>query len=198
MSRDQRLMNASWFKPHLERLLNDRVKTLASWRQQTPALSGRTKNFENWLLVELIDRLWRSGKVDELRTNGHFDGKRVKASDVEGLSGRKGSAIHLSADISARLKRTGRIVSAEIKTGFARGVIIEDLLIVRHYNTRTVSDQAELAWVALLPASDSEERAAIKSFEKTYAKLQQEGQDFAFTRSDIRPWLITVSAFPRP
>jgi hypothetical protein len=105
-----------------------------------PALSGRTKNFENWLLVELVDRLWKSGLARDLRTNGHFREKKVKASDVKGLSGSKAKAVHLSADLSLRLRATGRIVSAEIKTGLARTEIFDDLKIVRHYNRREVSD----------------------------------------------------------
>jgi hypothetical protein len=55
-------MGKSWLEPHLTSLLIGRRDILDSWRRQVPALSGRTKNFENWLLVELVDRVSRSGK----------------------------------------------------------------------------------------------------------------------------------------
>lgn len=190
-------MTTSWLQPHLAGLLSDRVTTLANWRQQEPALSGRPKNFENWLLVELVDHLWRSGEFVEVRTNGQFDGKKVKASDVAGLSGKKAQAKHLSTDLSARLKSTNRTVSAEIKTGLAPGVIVEDLLIVRHCNNAKVTDHGELAWVALLPVHEAAFRSATKTVEKAFSRLEREGPDFTFIRKDVQPWLIVVSAVPR-
>jgi len=65
-------MKKSRLEPHLTSLLIDQKDTLDSWRSQVPTLSGRTKNFENWLLAELVDRVLRSGEVRDIRTNGHF------------------------------------------------------------------------------------------------------------------------------
>jgi hypothetical protein len=73
-------MKKSWIEPYLTTLLTERKDTLDSWRQQVPALSGRTKNFENWLLVELVDRVTRDGKARHVRTNGHFSETKIKAS----------------------------------------------------------------------------------------------------------------------
>ncbi|MEM2112279.1 MAG: hypothetical protein QXX08_10470 [Candidatus Bathyarchaeia archaeon] len=124
-------MKKSWFESHLTSLLVDRTDTLDSWRRQIPALSGRTKNFENWLLVELVDRVIRSGKIRAVRTNGHFSDAKIKASEVNGLSGRKSEAVHLSPDISIRLKKDDCIVSLEIKTGLAPKEIFNDIKIVK-------------------------------------------------------------------
>ena len=112
-------MKKSWLEPYLTSLLVDRTNTLDSWRRQIPALSGRTKNFENWLLVELVDRVSQSGKIRAVRTNGQFSDAKIKASEVDGLSGRKAKAVHLSPDISIRLKKEDRSISSEIKTGLA-------------------------------------------------------------------------------
>ena len=189
-------MRKSWLEPHLTALLSARRETLDNWRQQVPALSGRTKNFENWLLVELVDRISRSCKVRNLRTNGHFSDNKIKASEVEGLNGSKSKAVHLSADISVRLKAGNRIVSAEIKTGLAPNEIFDDLKIVKHYNKIGVSNQAEFAWVVLLPARDVERRSATKSFEKIYLRMQEANGDFGVMRREITPWLLSVVAVP--
>ena len=42
-------MRKSWLEPHLTSLLIDQKDTLDSWRSQVPTLSGRTKNFENFV-----------------------------------------------------------------------------------------------------------------------------------------------------
>ena len=187
-------MKKSWLEPHLTSLLVDRIDTLDSWRRQIPALSGRTKNFENWLLVELVDRVSRSGKIRAVRTNGHFSDKKVKASEIDGLSGRKSEAVHLSPDISIRLKTGGRIISSEIKTGLAPKEIFNDMEIVKHYRKTGVSNQAEFVWVVLLPDGEVERRSSAKSFEKIYLRMQKDNPDLSFVRREITSWLVLLVA----
>ena len=185
-------MRKSWLEPHLTSLLIDQKDTLDSWRSQVPTLSGRTKNFENWLLVELVDRALRSGEVRDIRTNGHFSDKKIKASEVDGLSGRKSKAVHLSPDISIRLKKGGRIVSSEIKTGLAPKEIFNDIKIVKHYKKKEVCDHAEFIWVVLLPDGEVERRSSGKSFEKIFQRMQQDYPEIFFLQKEIIPWLILV------
>jgi len=180
-------MRKSWLEPHLTSLLIDQKDVLNSWRRQVPALSGRTKNFENWLLVELVDRVSRSEKICDLRTNGHFSDKKIKASEVDGLSGSKSKAVHLSPDISIRLKTGNHIVSSEIKTGLAPKEIFNDLKIVKHYKRIGVCYQAEFVWVVLLPDGEVERRSSAKSLEKIYLRMQKDNPDFLFVRREIAP-----------
>jgi hypothetical protein len=187
-------MRKSWLEPHLTSLLIDRRNTLDSWRWQVPAFSGRTKNFENWLLVELVDRVSRSGKIRDLRTNGHFSDRKIKASEVDGLTGSKSKAVHLSPDISIRLKTGDRIISSEIKTGLAPNEIFNDMKIVKHYKKTGGSNQAEFAWVVLLPDGEVERRSSAKSFEKIYLRMQKDNPDLSFVRRKITPWLVLVVA----
>jgi hypothetical protein len=72
----------SWLQPHLEAVLKSRAEVLASWRQQRPTNAGRTKNFEGWLMVELVHHLMQTGYARELLTNGPFVKGKVKASDI--------------------------------------------------------------------------------------------------------------------
>jgi hypothetical protein len=51
--------------------------------------------------VELVDRVSRSGEIRDLRTNGHFSDKKIKASEV---GGSKSKAVHLNEIfVSARM-----------------------------------------------------------------------------------------------
>ncbi|MGH2362846.1 MAG: hypothetical protein ACRDGM_20150 [bacterium] len=184
----------SWLQPHLEAVLRKRCAVLSRWRDQLPTLQGRTKNFENWVLVELVHEVLETGFVREVRTNGHF-GPKVKRRDVRGLSGSKSKAKHLSADFSVRLP-SGRRLSAEIKTGLAPKELLNDLRIVQHYNNAGVADRAELGWVVLLPKIDKTWRSCMKTFEKTCAKVRDEFDDFLLKKTNITNWLILCVAVP--
>lgn len=187
-----RAMKKSWFEPYLTSLMVDQTDILDSWRQQIPALSGRTKNFENWLLVELVDRVSRSGKIRAVRTHGHFSDAKIKAREVDGLSGRKSEAVHLSPDISIRLKKTNFIISSEIKTGLAPKEILNDIKIVKHYKKKKVCNHAEFIWVVLLPDGVVEKQSSDNSFEKIFHTMQQDYPEISFVKKEIAPWLILV------
>jgi hypothetical protein len=141
------------------------------------------------------NQLLDTGFAREVRTNGHFAETKVKAKDVNGLSGSKAKATHLSADISVRLP-SGRCLSAEIKTGLAPQELLNDLRIVRHYNHARVADRAEFGWVVVLPEAEEARRSSVKTLEKSYAKLRDECDDFFFLRRDITPWLMSCVAVP--
>ena len=160
-------------------------------------MGGRTKNFENWVLVELVNELLHSGFAGEVRTNGHFAKAKVKAADVPDLRGRKGRATHLSPDISARLP-SGVRLSAEIKTGLTGIEILDDLRIVRHYNDQRIADRAEMGWVVLLPTTDKARKGSLKTFDRICADIQDKFRDFTLEVTNITEWLILVVAVPVP
>ncbi len=187
-------MAKSWLEPYITSLLTGKRDILDSWRRQIPALSGRTKNFENWLLVELVDRVSRLGKIQKLRTNGNLSGKQIKAREVDGLSTRKREAISLSPDISILLDKDGFTICSEIKTGLAGKELLDDLKIVKHYKKKRICKQSEFVWVVLLPVGDIENRRSTKSFEKIYLRMQKDNSDLSFVRREITPWLVLVVA----
>ncbi len=188
-------MAKSLLEPYVTSLLTDKKGILDHWRRQKLTLSNRTKNFENWLLVELVDRLLQTGKIIDLKTNGNLSGKKIKACDVAGLNNRKFKAVHLSPDIDIRLK-DGFTITSEIKTGLAPKDLLNDLKIVKHYKKIGLSKQIEFVWVTLLPAEDIFERRAAKSFEKTYQGMldDKHNNDLSFIRKEITPWMILVVA----
>ena len=185
----------SWLQPHLDTVLRKHRSVLSSWRRQLPTLQGRTKNFETWLVVELVHQLLHTGFAQEVRTNGHFAQRKVRAGEVSRLGGSKAKAKYLSADLSVRLPSSRRL-SAEIKTGLAPKELLNDLRIVRHYNVTGVADRAEFGWVVLLPEAEETRKSALKTFEKTFAKLASEHKDYRLKRTDVTPWLISCVAVP--
>lgn len=187
-------MTKSWLEPHITSLLTDKKNILDSWRRQMPTIQGRTKNFENWLLVELVNRISKIDDVQKLRTNGNLSEIKIKAAEVNGLSGKKSEATHLSPDISILLAKDDVIICSEIKTGLARKELLNDLKIVQHYRNIGVCKQGEFVWVVLLPAGEIENRRSAKSFEKTYETMLENSQDFSFIKKEITPWLILVVA----
>jgi hypothetical protein len=74
--------------------------------------------------------------------------------------------------------------------------VFDDIKIIKHYNKIGVSNQAEFAWVVLLPDGDAERHSATKSFEKLYLKMQQTNPDLGFIRREIAPWLLGIVAVP--
>ena len=189
----QKMNERSWLAPHLDRVLRRRRAVLSSWRDQLPTLQGRTRNFENWLLVELVHDLLQQGF--EVRTNGQFDERRVAPREVYGLSGRKARAMNLSADLTVRSRKG--CFSAEIKTGLAAARILDDLRIVKHYNDARITNRAEFGWVSILPKDTERRAAALKSVEKILTRIRSEPVNFAVKRTDIEKWLICCVVWPQ-
>lgn len=197
------LNTASWLQPHLESVLrNDRaVAVLSSWRKQLPALSGRMKNFENWLLVELAHDVRDGARV--VLTNGFFaEGtdalapKRVKARDVRGLRGAASKATYLSADLSVRPKSGGYLI-AEIKTGMAKVELLDDLKRVRFYKQAGIATQAEVGWVVMLATDSTARRAGQEAFEKIRRELNGK-PDVLMKVTEITDWLLACTILPTP
>ncbi len=164
------MKSESWLLPHLTQSLRRRQSVLSSWRDQQPTLGGRIRNFENWLLVELVHELVSAGF--EVRTNGQFDERKVAPANVPNLSGRKALAKNLSADLAVR--SGSRTYSAEIKTGLDRARILDDLRIVKHYHDAKIANRCELAWVTLMPRDSGGHASALKSVSRTISEIQRE------------------------
>ena len=171
---------------HLKTVLEDRVPVLDAWRRQKMSVRRRPKNFENWLLVELVHHLWQKGVVDEVQTNGLVDGLPLKAAGLASrVRGPKAQSGTLSPDLSFRIKTHG-IVDVEIKTGVSHTDIIDDLEVVRFYSEKGRA-RPEFAWVILIPEDAELEAAVTKGMNNIQTKARLSGIRFEFT--EIKPWL---------
>ena len=201
--------SSSWLWPHFKSILGQHEQTLSSWCKQVPTQQGRIKNFENWLLVELVHKLAESTDVKEVRTNGHFTEKKISVRDVERrlgekLKGSKAKANNLSADISIKYHEinpaTGKniVKSAEIKTGLSPIEIMDDLLIVKYYNVALISDQAEFGWVVLLPKDEKGRESSQKTYEKITKAIETKCTYFTLLKSDKKDsgWLLFCVTVP--
>lgn len=200
---DQFMGTDSWLQPHLESVLRDGCSVLSSWRSQLPTLAGRTKNFENWILVQLNHQLLRTGFARLVLTNGFFaDGqdtlapKRIRAADVPDLRGSKSKATYISADLSVRPASgaSGNYLIAELKTGMAAVELLDDLRLVRFYREKGIADRAELGWIVVLPTDDALP-SYVKTFEKTCERLKKE-RDVLLRKTIITEWLLACVVVP--
>ena len=71
------LKETKWFEKIVNNLLTDQVNVLNQWRKQELTTSQRVKNFENWLLVELVCKLRENG-VEHIKTNGVIKSRSYK------------------------------------------------------------------------------------------------------------------------
>jgi len=157
-----------------------------------PTLGGRVKNLENWLLVELVHRLFDSNEVQALRTNGFVDQVVMKPTGARAkLLGRKRKSKTLSPDLSVRTIRAG-IVDVEIRTGLNPLEVMDDLTVVEFYREKG-RPKPEFAWVVLIPEVD-----AGSSVLKGVRRVQQNAQSrhFHLNVSEVRPCLLYAIAAP--
>ncbi len=193
----------SWLKPHLTDVLQRGLPVLRHWRNQAN-LSGRVKNLENWVLVELNHRLLDTGSARVVLTNGFFtDGqdvlapKRVASKQVPTLCGRKSKATYLSADLSVRPNSgTGEYWIAELKTGLSAVELLDDLRLVRFYREGRIATRAELGWVVLLPENQTIRRVGETALRKTITRLQDEPGGCTVLTERIDDWLIGAVVIP--
>jgi hypothetical protein len=189
----------SWLMPHLKAILEKNKPVLSNWRKQEPTQSGRIKNFENWLIVELVHRLRESGFVSRIRTNGHYADEKVKTRNVKGLAGTKSKATHLSADIAAICVEDGRILNAEIKTGLSPKEIMDDIRIVQYYCSNKdlkIADKSEFGWVVILPEEDKENVSAKKTYTKIIEKIKSSHPTFEILNTEVTNWLFLCVVIP--
>lgn len=193
----------SWLKPHLSDVLRRGLPVLRHWRYQAN-LSGRVKNLENWILVELNHRLTESGSARVVLTNGFFgEGqdvlapKRVASNQVSTLHGRKSKATYLSADLSVRPSvGPDEYWIAELKTGLSAVELLDDLRLVRFYRQRKIATRAELGRIVLLPENETTRRACERTLQKIIVRLQAEPGGCTVLTERIDDWLLGAVVIP--
>ena len=170
--------------------LEDGAEALDAWRTQQPTKQGEAKNFENWLLVEMVLRLRRLG-AGPIRTNGTLPSVERGYEGRPPLKGRKSASGSISPDIAVGLKPVADdlVVNVEIKTqGMDNKVYLDDVRLVKFHNENEPKPQyrACFLWVGL--ASTEEER----HFEKKAGKVARRVSDLTGLDLQpvfIRPWL---------
>jgi hypothetical protein len=190
----------SWLQPHLEAVLRNRLAVLDRWRDQISGLSGQIKNFENWILVELVHELLSTVPPPRcVLTNGFLaegedvlSAKHMKGADVFGSSGRS-KAVHLSVDLSVR-QASGETLVAEIKTGLGGLTLLDDVTRVLHYQA-TVATRAEVGWAVVLPKDSVPARSAKKSIARIIRLLEQ-NPAIRVVPTEITDWLYATVIVP--
>ena len=159
---------------------------LRDWRKQTPTLGHRVKNFENWLLVELVHALYDLGAT-QVKTNGYLPGWRPSYEKYEnrtsrfqdlqrylrslGLKSRKVTVKSLSPDLSVILPGSDVPANLEIKTQTGLQDVLVDLGIVQYHNQHEQrrTYRTGLLWVVLEPLEEPHRRRVRQSV----AKIQE-------------------------
>jgi len=134
-------------------IFSSHAQTLQDWRQQVPTGGNRVKNFENWLLVELVHRLRQAG-ANPVKTNGHMDGWRpsfwikekrfTRLQDwlrQQKVKGPKLDGGSIGPDVSVMLRSHQSPINIEIKTQLSRQELLVDALVVK-WLTQLLFDRA--------------------------------------------------------
>jgi hypothetical protein len=127
----------------IEKILEENFEVLDNWRKQELTTSHWVKNFENWILVELVNQLLKSGMIKEengkkkIRTNGFIDNLDLKEKPSD-LKGPKAGSTSLSPDLSFETT-DGLILDIEIKTQGHPQEIEDDVKIVKFLNEKKIS-----------------------------------------------------------
>ncbi|MBI4178853.1 hypothetical protein HY522_05480, partial [bacterium] len=174
---------------HLQEVLERGASILNAWRRQKLSLRRRAKNFETWLLVELVHQLSESGIAsDEIQTNGLVDRLPLRAVGLASrLQGPKRNSSTLSPDLSIRSKTHG-IVDVELKTGGSHADIMDDLEVVRFYFENGRS-RPEFAWVVLIPEDAGLYAAVEKGMDAILDKARRRGIILNFQEIRDCDWL---------
>ena len=170
-------------------VLEGNVQALQHWREQVPAQNHRVKNFENWVLVELVHRLRQSG-AQPIKTNGYINDTwrpRYTVAEVqkemraEGLRGPKTRVGSLSADVSFVRPPKDEPLNLEIKTQTDIQEVLTDLVIVRTHNRLEPRRdyRAAFIWVVIEPLDEKYARGVRKTVEKIRRRAAKLGADMA-------------------
>ena len=170
--------------------LEDGTPALEAWRSQIPTRQGEAKNWENWLLVEMVCRLRRLG-VERIRTNGTLPGIERGYRDRPQLKGRKKASGSISPDIAVYLKPLDEnlVVNVEIKTqGMDNKVYVDDVRLVKFHNQHEpkLHYRACFLWAGLASVEKQEH------FEKKARKVARrvsEATGLDLNPHYVRPWL---------
>jgi hypothetical protein len=189
-----------WIKNIVFELLSERLDILDQWRNQDLTTSERVKNFENWLLVELVYRLRKAG-IKDIKTNGYFRErpsyyKRDHAK--EALRGVKSKSHSISPDLTFKLPDGNGILQAEIKTQTSPQSIIDDIRLVKFHNDHELNPnyRAFFLWVIAAPNSDKFITRVRRSNAKIKDKLASEGIDIEVMDFPNTNWLYYCIATP--
>lgn len=185
-------------------VLEQKMDILENWRKHGLTRAKNVKDFEGWLLVELVK--YFIDKKCGVRTNGCFDEynkhgvntKEMKEHRKEyHLKGRKEKSGSISPDIAVHFPEQDFYVDIEIKTQGGPQTILDDLKIVTCFN-KYIKDEnyrSCFLWVVIAPMTTSETSAnkylsALKrKLQKQEPKIQEEiklPQDFEYV---VKPWL---------
>lgn len=163
------------------RTLREHAGVLQDWRRQVPTLQDRVKNFENWLLVELVHAVFALGAT-QVKTNGYLPDWRPsywnRTSRFQmlqhylsgvGLKGRKVAVGSLSPDLTVLLPGSDAPVNLEIKTQTGRQDVLMDLGIVKYHNQhgQRRAYRAGLLWVILEPQEEPHRGRVRRSMART-------------------------------
>jgi len=181
-------------KSMVDKLLGERSDVLDHWRRQRLTTSGRVKNFENWILVELVHQLWNSGIVKQIRTNGTVEGRSYTGNPLS--SGRKAQSGSLSPDLAIRTTKDF-ILDIEIKTQVSPQSVINDIIIVKNHNEKEAKSnyRACFLWIVVAPCDSTLEKRVWKSVEGIKAKVNRELR-VNIEEYKIKPWLHYYIAAP--
>jgi hypothetical protein len=138
----------------VQRLLVEKAKVLNSWRTQDLTTGNRVKNFENWLLVELVHSIRLKKLAKRIKTNGRVRKPsygRGSASNL--LKGRKRNSRSLSPDLSIEILPYEGWIDVDIKTQTSRQEVLDDAKIARFHNENEKDSKyrAALLWVVMEP-----------------------------------------------
>jgi hypothetical protein len=198
----------------VKRVLAERAATLQSWREPLPSQGNRVKNFENWVLLELVHKLRVAG-ADPIRTNGFFPGWRPSYWNdshrfrplqrylvKNKLDGPKANVKSISPDLSFFWPRRRIPLNVEIKTQMSPKEILTDMAIAGFHNSHETRKayQTAFLWVLLEPELEPFRRRFRQSLVKTQMRAKSQfgvrlelkpvGKDTGISFCLIRPRLV--------
>lgn len=178
----------------LKRLLVEKAKILDSWRNQDLNTGNRVKNFENWLLVELVHDIKCKNLARQIKTNGRVKNPSYPPPDVRKqleLKGRKRNSEKLSPDLSIKIKPYTGWIDVEIKTQTSRQEVIDDAKIVKFHNRneKNPNYRAAFLWVVVEPKDQKFAKRVRRSAKEIVKSADEEG--LKLERKEIKnaPWL---------
>ena len=183
----------------VEERLTSNSGILNSWRKQDLAKSKRVKNFENWLLVEIVHGL-RSKKIAKrIRTNGRVRTPSYKDTDILPLlNDRKKKSGSLSPDLSIEILPYKAWLDIDIKTQTASQVVIDDAKIAKYHNQneRNTNHRAAFLWVVIEPEDPEFARRVRKSADGIVRRAKQIGLSLQLKEIKKASWLRYSFAEP--
>ena len=187
-----------WIDARVHEILAGRVNVLDHWRRQVLTTSNRVKNFENWMLVELVHHLQQNG-VQEIKTNGYLERPSYPiASAKASLQGVKAKSHSISPDLAFRPFNDALLINAEMKTQTSPQEVIDDVRLVRYHNQYEINQNHRscFLWIVVAPADPKLHDRVIRSSAKIMERLSREGIHIKLKAVNENPWLAYCVAAP--